>query len=72
LDKLVRPQTPGRLVEVLASEGYVTPSETDRLRTVIATRNQIVHGGLQAKVSPKDVRSFLSVLNMLLKLLAPA
>jgi uncharacterized protein YutE (UPF0331/DUF86 family) len=71
LDK-VRPQTPGRLVEVLASEGYVTPSEADRLRTVIATRNQIVHGGLQAKVSPKDVRSFLSVLNMLLKLLAPA
>jgi uncharacterized protein YutE (UPF0331/DUF86 family) len=72
LDKLVRPQTPGRLVEVLASEGYVTPSEADRLRTVIATRNQIVHGGLQAKVSPKDVRSFLSVLNTLLKLLAPA
>jgi uncharacterized protein YutE (UPF0331/DUF86 family) len=70
-DRLVRPQTPGRLVEVLASEGYVTPTEADRLRTVAATRNLIAHGGLQAKVSPKDVRSFLSVLNTLLKLLAP-
>ena len=72
LDKLVRPQTPGRLVEVLASEGYVTPTEADRLRASIAARNQIVHGGLQAKVGPRDLKSFLSVLKTLLKLLAPA
>jgi uncharacterized protein YutE (UPF0331/DUF86 family) len=72
LEKIVRPQTPGRLVEVLAGEGYVTPTEADRLRALIATRNQIVHGGLRAKVSPRDLKSFLSVLKTVRKLLAPA
>jgi uncharacterized protein YutE (UPF0331/DUF86 family) len=71
-DKFVRPQTPGRLVEVLAGEGYVTPTEADRLRELIAARNQIVHGALQAKVTAKDIKGFPSVLNTLLKLLVPA
>jgi uncharacterized protein YutE (UPF0331/DUF86 family) len=71
-EKLLRPQTPGTLVEVLAGDGYVTPTEADRLRSLIAARNQIAHGGLQAKVGPKDIKSFLLVLNTLLKLLAPA
>jgi uncharacterized protein YutE (UPF0331/DUF86 family) len=70
-EKLVRPQTPGTLVEVLAGEGYVTPTEADRLRILIATRNQIVHGGLQAKVGSKDIKNFLSVSKTLQKLLAP-
>jgi uncharacterized protein YutE (UPF0331/DUF86 family) len=70
-EKLVRPQTPGTLVEVLAGEGYVTPTEADRLRTLIATRNQIAHGGLRAKVGSKDIKNLLSVLKALQKFLAP-
>jgi uncharacterized protein YutE (UPF0331/DUF86 family) len=71
-EKIVRPQTPGGLVEVLAGEGYVTPTEADRLRALIAARNQIVHGGLRTKVGPREVRQFLAVLKSLRKLLGPA
>jgi uncharacterized protein YutE (UPF0331/DUF86 family) len=72
LEKILRPQTPGRLVEVLAAEGCITPTEADRLRALVAARNQIIHGGLQAKISAKDIKNFLSVLKTLLKLLVPA
>jgi uncharacterized protein YutE (UPF0331/DUF86 family) len=68
-DKLARAQTPGRLVEVLAGEGYVTPSEADRLRRLAKVRNQLIHGGLRAKPNSKDVKSFTTTLQTLLKLL---
>jgi hypothetical protein len=68
-DKFPRPQTPGRLVEVLAGEGYVTPSEADRLRELAKVRNQMIHGGLRARVGSRDIRSFVSILKVLLDLL---
>jgi uncharacterized protein YutE (UPF0331/DUF86 family) len=68
-DRFPRPQTPGRLVEVLAGEGYVTPSEADRLRPLAKVRNQLIHGGLRARVGSKDIESFTSVLRTLLELL---
>lgn len=64
-----RPQTPGRLVEVLAADGSITPSEADKLRELAKTRNQLVHGGLRAKVGAKEIKAFGSVLKTLLKLL---
>ena len=68
-DRFPRPQTPGRLVEVLAGEGYVTPSEADRLRQLARARNQLIHGGLKARVGSKDIESFAAVLRTLLDLL---
>lgn len=68
-DRFPRPQTPGRLVEVLAGEGYVTPNEADRLRQLAKVRNQLIHGGLKARVGSKDIESFAAVLRTLLGLL---
>ena len=47
-EKFKRPQTPGRLIEVLAAEGSLTPDEADLLRGLSKQRNQLVHGGLDA------------------------
>jgi uncharacterized protein YutE (UPF0331/DUF86 family) len=70
--ELERPQTPRRLVGVLAGEGYLTPSEADRLRQLAEVRNQFIHGGLKAKIAPRDIRSFTKVLRTLLELLRTA
>lgn len=68
-ERFPRPQTPGRLVEVLAGEGYVTPSEADLLRQLGKVRNQVVHGGLRARITSKDIRSFAATLKTLVALL---
>lgn len=68
-DRFPRPQTPRRLVEVLAGEGYVTPSEADRLRQLAKTRNQLIHGGLRVRVGSEDIKSFAVILKTLLALL---
>jgi hypothetical protein len=62
-----RPQTPGRLVEVLATEGYLTPSEADWLRQLAESRNKLVHGELQVHVSEQELRDFAAVLEAMLQ-----
>lgn len=69
-DKIERPQTPARLVEVLATEGYVTPTEADHLRQLARLRNQLIHGGLGAKIASKDLKIFMSILRTLQELLS--
>lgn len=64
-----RAQTPARLVEVLGSEGYLTPEEADIVRTAISVRNAVVHGQLESKVDPKMLEGFVAVLETLAKLL---
>jgi uncharacterized protein YutE (UPF0331/DUF86 family) len=71
-EKFARPQTPRRLVEVLAAEGFVTPSEADLLRQLVDVRNRLIHGGLRVKIASKDIKSFAAVLKTLLKLLRSA
>jgi uncharacterized protein YutE (UPF0331/DUF86 family) len=66
-----RPQTPARLVEVLGSEGYITPEEADKLRIASAVRNAVVHGQLDSTVDQKMLEKFVSVLKTLVKLLPP-
>jgi hypothetical protein len=68
-ERLVRPQTPGRLVEILAGDGYITPSEADRLRELGRVRNRLIHGGLQVKIASKDIKAFRGILKTLLDLL---
>lgn len=64
-EKFVRAQTPGRLVEALANDGLVTPPEADALRVLARARNQLIHGGLDEKVSAVDLSKFLETLTAL-------
>lgn len=68
-EKFERAQTPRRLVEVLAGEGYLSPLEADHLRTLANKRNGIVHGSFQIKLSNSDISNFLKILKALQKVL---
>jgi hypothetical protein len=68
-DQLVRQQPPTKLVEVLATEGLLTPSEADVLRNVAATRNATAHGQLDAKLDPEQLKEMVVILRTLRGLL---
>ncbi|MFB9265740.1 hypothetical protein ACFFWD_21730 [Bradyrhizobium erythrophlei] len=57
-----RPQTPGRLVQVLSQEGLLAPAEADRMRTLSEQRNQLVHGDLGTEVRSEDLLWLVSIL----------
>lgn len=65
-ETFARPQTPGRLIEILGREGYVGPSMANALRRLSEKRNQLVHGVLDADVTRADVDTVLDVLASLL------
>jgi REase_AHJR-like len=69
-EQFQRPQTPGRLVEILANEGYITPSEADVLRVLGEKRNRLIHGELQTHASKAELGAFTKTLGTLLKELA--
>jgi len=69
-DRFQRPQTPGRLVEILAKEGYITPSEADFLRVLAEKRNKLIHGELQTHASKAELGNFTKTLGTLLEELA--
>ena len=60
-----RPQTPGRLVEVLGQEGLLTPSETDQVRALSEKRNRLIHGDLGVDISADDLQRLIGVLRQL-------
>ncbi|MEJ1970396.1 MAG: hypothetical protein WDN03_17475 [Rhizomicrobium sp.] len=62
-----RPQTPGRIVEQLASLAYIVPSEAQFLRDRVHDRNEFVHGGLSVKVTEAEVARFVELLEDLLR-----
>jgi hypothetical protein len=61
-----RPQSPGRIIERMASEGIVTPSEAAFMRHMAATRNTYIHGGLGEAISEPDVIRFLGIVRGLI------
>lgn len=64
-----KPQSPGRVVELLASTGHVAPSEAERLRAAVNQRNRLIHGDLSVRPPPSDVSEILEIArNLLLKL----
>jgi REase_AHJR-like len=65
-EQFKRPQTPGRLVSVLASDGYLTPSEADRLRELAGKRNALIHGELEAEIGAGDVQELIAILETML------
>jgi uncharacterized protein YutE (UPF0331/DUF86 family) len=68
-DLFERAQPTERLIEVLASEGYLTPKEADVLRKIGAARNAAVHGQLDVRIEPAQLDELLSVLRTLTKFL---
>jgi uncharacterized protein YutE (UPF0331/DUF86 family) len=69
-DQFQRPQTPGRLVEILARQGYITPSEADLLRVLAEKRNKLAHGELQTRASKAELGAFTKTLDSLARELA--
>ena len=64
-DRMGRPQTPGRLIQELASDGYLTPTEADRLRTLIEKRNRLAHGDLRVCVTSQEIDEMSAILDTL-------
>lgn len=64
--QFARPQTPGRVVQVLASEGYLTPTEADLLRALADKRNRLIHGELHVQASEQELSNFSAILDAML------
>ena len=64
---LGRPQTPARLVEALASDGYVTPDEADTLRRLSLARNEVAHGRLDFTPARGDVQTIVDATKAILQ-----
>jgi len=60
--KFDRPQTPGRLVQVLSQEGLLTPTEADRMRTLSEQRSQLIHGDLGTEIKSEDLLWLVAIL----------
>lgn len=63
--KFDRPQTPGRLVQVLSQEGWLLPTEADRMRALSEQRNQLVHGDLGTEIKNDDLLWLVAILRKL-------
>lgn len=61
-----KPQSPGRVVRILTSKGYLTPSEADRLDHYIQKRNALIHGNLGTEIDRKDAIDLLTIAEAML------
>jgi uncharacterized protein YutE (UPF0331/DUF86 family) len=60
-----RPQSPGRIVELLAGSGNITPSEAKLLRRLVQARNSVIHGELNTSIEIDDVILMQSIVTNL-------
>jgi uncharacterized protein YutE (UPF0331/DUF86 family) len=67
---LARPQPANRLIEALAAEGAVTPTEADSLRRAISLRNAATHGHFAVAVTEKEVDQVVAAASFILRGLA--
>jgi hypothetical protein len=61
-----RPQSPGRIIERLATDGVVGARDADFLRSMAHARNRYVHGGLNESVGKSEVTRFVLLLRELI------
>jgi hypothetical protein len=54
------PQTPARLLENLAANGYITPDEADALRRLGQLQHEAAHGRLDIRLSEEDLTVLLN------------
>jgi uncharacterized protein YutE (UPF0331/DUF86 family) len=60
-DEFVRPQSPGRLIQTLASLGHLTFDNEKLLRRLAKVRNAVIHGELSESAEYEDVERFLNL-----------
>ncbi|MCE8546945.1 hypothetical protein KBY25_14025 [Ruegeria pomeroyi] len=58
-NRLARPQSPARLISVLAEEGVLFGAKVEVLRGLAAKRNSLIHGGLDTEVSLHDIQTMI-------------
>lgn len=51
----LKPQSPGRIITVLAERGIITPDQADKARSLSVKRNSLVHGHLGISVDSDEV-----------------
>lgn len=56
-----RPQSPGRVIELLAGSGMITPSQAVTLRHLMHVRNRFIHGELDLTIEPQTVKSMHAI-----------
>lgn len=61
-----RAQTPRRVLDRMAQEGYLIPDDADFVRALVDKRNRIVHGDFKVEVSNDEVKKFFEVLHEVL------
>ena len=66
-----RPQPSARLVEFLASQGYVTPDEAGLLRSLGRLRNAASHGSLDLSVDRQSLVKLVAITQGLLDMAKP-
>lgn len=59
---LEKPQTPSRLVEQLAHNGFLSREEAAQLRRLVSLRNEFVHGVLHTAITEHELVEFRDVL----------
>lgn len=64
-DRLGRPQTPGRVVQMLSQEGFLPPDEADIIRKLAEVRNRLIHGELNVELPHEGLDRLLTALDML-------
>jgi hypothetical protein len=62
-----RPQSPARIVEHLATEAKIAPSDAKFLRTMAQLRNSFVHGDLSQLVTKSQIQRFIALLSGLIE-----
>jgi uncharacterized protein YutE (UPF0331/DUF86 family) len=62
---LARPQPANKLIEVLASEGVVTPTEADSLRKAIGLRNAVTHGHFAVPITEQEVEQVVAAASLI-------
>jgi hypothetical protein len=60
-----RPQSPGRVVELLASSGRVPASDADYLRQLAKLRNRLIHGDLDVEIPAELFVQMLEIVSEL-------
>lgn len=67
--EISKPQSPLRLVESMAREGFIFPNEAQNLRKLASRRNRFIHGDLQTDVSKRDVEEMINIIERILSTL---
>lgn len=67
-DRLAKPQRPGSVLEMLAYGGYISPTQADKVRPLIALRNRFVHGELAVLPASSDIAEFVRIIERVFEL----